>query len=194
MLDTKTMLNNISKGQSAIPLKYIIAGLENEYNNLKNTTILDYVGFKDGIVTIYYKCPSNSIPNLYYDVVIKFYVDEKQEKIKTTDKFQLYCNSPSFYFRYANLFRKYGSLLFPSKYPSMVDVPAEVRNPHQATGFDKYVYTCLRLSMLDSIMDMKKEAKSKSEPHVKSFNEKRFEYLKKKKLIRIKKDEEERDL
>ena len=35
MLDCKSMLKNISKGQSSIPLKYLIAGLEYDFQSLR---------------------------------------------------------------------------------------------------------------------------------------------------------------
>lgn len=189
MLNTKTMLSNISKGQSAIPLKYIVAGLEQEYNILKNTTILSYVDNSNinEKVIMYYKSPSTTFPQLMYDVVFEFY-NKGFDKITTNTEFKVYCNSPSFYFRYANLFRRYGSLLFTNKYPSMVDVPAEIRNSAQVTGFDKYVYACLRLSMNDTIDDLIKSMKDRSAPKVSTFNEKRFEYLKLKKLKQIEND------
>lgn len=43
MFNCKTMLKNISKGQSSIPLKYILAGLENDYNSLKPRIRLMYI-------------------------------------------------------------------------------------------------------------------------------------------------------
>lgn len=192
MLDTKSMLSNLSKGQSALPMKYLISALENEFNKLRLVTILENVQKKKDFVRIFYKSPSMTFKDLYYDVVFEFYT--KEDKIKTTTKFKVYCNSPSFYFRYANLFRKHGSLLYAEKYPSMIDIPSEVRNPGQVVGFDKYVYTCLRLSMIDDVDTMIEKMRSKSQPIVKSFNEKRFEYIKKQKLQKSEKETKQRGL
>lgn len=192
MLDTKSMLSNISKGQTATPMRNLISALENEFNKLQNITILEHVDKKKDVVRIFYKSPSMTVKDLYYDIVFEFYT--KEDKIKTTTKFKVYCNSPSFYFRYANLFRKFGSLLYTEKYPSMIDVPAEMRNPNQVVLFDKYVYTCLRLSMIDNIDTMIQHMKLKKSPVVKSFNEKRFEYIKKKKIQKADKETKDRSL
>ena len=194
MLDTKTLLNNLSTGQNAVPLKYLIQTLENEYNKLSNITILEYVDLKNNRSTIYYKSPSMRVRDLYYDVVFEFDTKENEDKIKTTTKFKVYCNSPSFYFRYANLFRRNGSLLFPQKYPSMMELDPETRNPDQVVTFDKYVYTCLRLSMINPLSKMKEEMVSKSKPKIASFNEKRFEYIKKVKLEKADKETKARGL
>ena len=43
MLNTKTMLQNVSKGQSSIPLRYILQGLEADYNSLKDNIHIAYI-------------------------------------------------------------------------------------------------------------------------------------------------------
>lgn len=173
MLNTKTMLQNISKGQSSIPLRYIITGLENDYNSIKNDIHIEYVNRQSGKATIYFKVPSSSIPRLQYDCVFEF---DDDQKITSNTYFKVYCNSPSFYFRYANIFKRYGSLLYPEKYPSFLDIPAEVRNSSQVTGFDKYVYSCLRIATQLSVDEMEQRMESPSVPRVSTFNEKQTEY------------------
>ena len=187
MLTCKTMLQNISKGQSSIPLRYILVGLESDYNQLKNKIHLVCVTQDIQSVTIFYKAPSSTFETLKYDVVLQFF-GHNIIKIDTNTQFKVYCNSPSFYFRYANTFKKHGSLLYIDKYPAMVDDEAKVRNPSKVSGFDKYVYSCLRLSMLDTVSDLKAKAYQDTEPSVDTFNKKRFEYLKLQKLKKVAKD------
>ena len=55
MINCKKMLENISKGQSSIPLRYILIGLENDYSELKNDIILNYIDRGIETTTIYYK-------------------------------------------------------------------------------------------------------------------------------------------
>lgn len=187
MLNCKSMLRNISKGQSSIPLKYLIAGLENDFASMRNSIRLMFIDSKDSTVTMYYKAPSNTIPRLMYDVVFEFH-GHKLQRITSDTEFKVYCNSPSFYFRYANTFKNYNSLLYVEKYPSLVDDEAKVRNPTQATGFDKYVYSCLRLSMMDDIENLKSKQYDTKPPVVDSFNKKRFEYIKYQKLAKVAED------
>ena len=173
MLNTKTMLQNVSKGQSSIPLRYIIQGLENDYNTLKSNIHIAYVNKQAGKATIYFKVPSVSIPRLQYDCVFEF---DDDEKITSNTEFKVYCNSPSFYFRYANIFKRYGSLLYPEKYPSFLDIPAEIRNASQVTGFDKYVYSCLRIATQLTVPEMIEKQESNSIPRISTFAEKQTEY------------------
>lgn len=187
MLNCKSMLKNISKGQSSIPLKYLIAGLENDFASLRHSIRLMYIDSKDSTCTFFYKAPSSTIPRLMYDVVIEFH-GSKLERVNSDTEFKVYCNSPSFYFRYANTFKSYNSLLYPGKYPTLVNDEAKVRNPSQVTGFDKYVYSCLRLSMMDSIEELKKTQYMNTVPSVDSFNQKRFEYIKYQKLKKVAED------
>ena len=187
MLNCKSMLKNISVGQSAIPLKYLLAGLEEEYTKLKPLIQLMYIEPKLMTVTMYYKAPSSTVPNLKYDVVLEFH-GNRLVKINSETPFKVYCNSPSFYFRYANTFKNHNSLLFVDKYPALVEDEAKVRNPTQVSGFDKYVYSCLRLSMKDTIENLRATQYLENPPEVETFNKKRFEYLKYQKLKKIAKD------
>lgn len=179
MLNTKTMLTNISKGQSSIPLRYLIQGLENEYDQMKNKIHIVFVNRSGSKNTVYFKTPSSSLNNLFYDCVFEFDC-ETPNKVTSNTPFKVYCNSPSFYFRYANIFKRYGSLLYPEKYPSFLDIPAEVRNSAQVTGFDKYVYSCLRIATSLSIDSMVERSESNGAPRIMTFNEKQTEYRRKK--------------
>ena len=187
MLTCKTMLQNISKGQSSIPLRYIVIGLENDYKLMKNHITLMYVKKNIQSVVMFYKAPSSTFKTLMYDVVLEFFGHDLV-KINADTEFKVYCNSPSFYFRYANTFKKHGSLLYIDKYPAMVDDEANVRNPTQVSGFDKYVYSCLRLSMLKPIDELIEDSYQDNEPNVDTFNKKRFEYIKLQKLKKVAKD------
>lgn len=175
MLNAKTMLTNISKGQSSIPLRYIISGLESDYMNLKNSIRLVCIENQNGTTMMYFKVPSSSVPNFYYDCVFQFF-NGGTENITSNTNFKVYCNSPSFYFRYANIFKRYGSLLYPEKYPSFLDIPAEVRNASQVTGFDKYVYSCLRIVTQSQLSDLDNRKESDNPPRVSTFAEKQTEY------------------
>lgn len=175
MLNAKTMMTNISKGQSSIPLRYIINGLESDYNILKNNIRIVYVDQNGGKTTVYFKVPSSSVRNFYYDCVFE-YDNSGSNIINSNTPFKVYCNSPSFYFRYGNIFKRNNSLLYPEKFPRLLDMPAEVRNAIQVTGFDKYVYSCLRISMLDNVQTMIEKMESDHAPRISTFAEKQAEY------------------
>ena len=72
------MLQNISKGQSSIPLRYIIQGLEGDYNTLKTNIHIAHVNKQGGKATVYFKVPSVSVPRLQYDCVFEFSDDEAE--------------------------------------------------------------------------------------------------------------------
>lgn len=187
MLTCKNMLQNISKGQSAIPLKYLIIGLENDYKLMKNHITLMYVKRNIQSVIMFYKAPSSTFKTLMYDVVLEFF-EHNIVKVTPDTPFKVYCNSPSFYFRYANTFKRHGSLLYVDKYPAMVNDEADIRNPTKVSGFDKYIYACLRLSMQKTVDELIEDSYQDKEPTVDSFNKKRFEYLKLQKLKKVAKD------
>ena len=68
MLNAKTMLTNISKGQSSIPLRYLIQGLENDYMNLRSMIQIYHVSGNSGKTILYFKVPSSSVKNFFYDL------------------------------------------------------------------------------------------------------------------------------
>lgn len=185
MLNTKSMLSNISKGQSAINMKYILQGLEAYYQSIKAQIQPKYVGdVTDGKTMVFFKVPSGSISRLQYDVVFEFY---ETVKLTTNTEFKVYCNSPAFYYTYANLFKRLGSLLYPEKYPSLLKLSAEVRNKGQVAGFDKYVYSCLRFSIQYNLDELRRMTVSNSQPPVSTFDEKYAEYT------RLKQDARQED-
>lgn len=175
MLNAKTMLTNISKGQSSIPLRYLIQGLENDYMNLRSMIQIYHVSGNSGKTILYFKVPSSSVKNFFYDCIFEF-AEPITNKITSNSNFKVYCNSPSFYFRYGNIFKRYGALLYPEKYPRLLDTPAEMRNKSQVTGFDKYVYSCLRVATQLTTQQMIDSMVSQVPPRIPTYDEKISEY------------------
>ena len=150
MLTIRTLLGNIAKGQSGVPMKAIFDHLDKVYMKIGPRVKLEKAEFEDDDATVVYlKIPSESDPKNYYDVVFWF---RSKSKISQSTPFKVYSNSAKFGFSYAYLFHKQGSLLFPEKYPKiMTTQPPNVRNPFAVIGFDKHVYTGLRLLLKQNL-------------------------------------------
>ena len=189
MLSLRSIINNISKGQSAISTRLILQALESNYQQLRGYIILNGVTNKDNKPTIFTLMPSSK-HGIYYDIVVQF---QNNDKITLDSPFQIYSNSPGFVYNFAYVFHKNGSLLFPYHYPTEVlTMPPEVRNPFESSGFDKHCYAILRYVTESKIETFLNQA-SEHMPQVKTVAEKfqqlshYDEEIKKQKSLRKKK-------
>ena len=82
----------------------------------------------------------SSTTNLFYDVALKFLVNEDTNNILKTPV-RLYCNSPSWVFTYGYVARKDDFLFneFSMHMGEALDTPPTKTNPEMQNGFDKYV-------------------------------------------------------
>lgn len=125
--------------------------------NKSKFATFNYVDEKTGIFTIWFRIPSEELPNLLYDVVISFSPKKLQpvsplEKIET-DKLRLYdikvfSNSPNFTYTYAYVFNKRNLLIDWLKPKISIKALTEepvIRNKDQTLGFEKSIYFSLLL-------------------------------------------------
>lgn len=171
MLTIRQLFSNITKGQAAVPTKYIYQELDKFYLSIKSTIQIPKAELKDNGTIIYFKVPSSSSKALY-DIVL--WVKTKT-KIKLDTAIKLYSNSPNFGFSFAYLYHKNDSLLFPEYYPKkMITDAPNVRNPIKSISFDKHTYAILKhLSKID-LSQLVKSTKTISNK-VATFKEKQKE-------------------
>lgn len=168
MLTLKTIIDNISKGQSAISTRLILQALEQNYQHIRGGIILNGVMVRNDKPTIFTLIPSSK-NGIYYDVAVQF---EDNKKITLNSPFQLYSNSPGFVYNFAYVFHKHGSLLFPQHYPpEVLTMNPKVRNPFESIGFDKHCYAILRYVTETKIESFLAQAKDHM-PQVKTVKEK----------------------
>lgn len=92
------------------------------------------------------KVPSETLPNLYYDVAIKFIPVDEQSKDDTTLSnytLELFSNAPNFTFSYTYVMNKYGILMPELKSRSSnkaLTSPPLTKNPVEMLGFEKSCY------------------------------------------------------
>ena len=167
MLSLRAIINNISKGQSAIATRLILQSLESNYQQIRGSIMLNGVTNKDNKPTIFTLMPASK-RGIFYDIVVQF---QSADKITLDSQFQIYSNSPGFVYNFAYVFYKSGSLLFPQHYPpDFLSLPPKIRNPFESIGFDKHCYAILRYVTESKIETFLENAQDKM-PQVKTFNE-----------------------
>ena len=169
MLSINDIISNIKKGQSAIATREILSKLEQTYSSIKAT--IQIVGYKTEASknTIFLNIPSATTRSVLYDVVIELHTPSK---IDLNTKFKVYCNTPAFGYNFAYVFYSYGSLLYPEKYPQeMKQIPPVTRNPFFTVGFDKHMYSSIRLISEIGLTSIRQQYPN-AVPPVKSFDDK----------------------
>lgn len=144
MITLRQIMQNISKGQSAINVKAILNDLENQYLGMKDKIEIVGCEQRPDTVTIYTKIPSKDKTGIFYDVCLKFdYVEGSKINIDTP--LRVYSNSPLFAYNFAYIFHLNKSLLFPEYYPSeFKKMPPKKRNPFGVYAFDRQVFSAIR--------------------------------------------------
>ena len=180
MLTINTLLSNISKGQSGIPMRIIFQQLENVYKKISSKIRMQKAEFQDGGTLIYLKIPSEDLTTKkFYDVDFWF---KSVKRLTQNVEFKVYSNSAKFGYTYAYLFNKEGSLLFPEKYPKiMLTQPPNVRNPYAAIGFDKHVYAGLKFLIKKDLSNLVASSNPKTVVDVLDFETKMKEVAKRSK-------------
>lgn len=123
----------------------------NKFNQilLRENGKIDYFLYKDEKKNCYYiliKIPSEVIKNFYYDVVIKFFTDEKvKEGGSNLEKYniQFFSNDPAFVFTYAHTFLKNGLFikeLSARMSKNAIQNKAKEKNPQNLNGYVKSIY------------------------------------------------------
>jgi hypothetical protein len=121
-----------------------------KFNNimLRENGKVDYYKYKteDNQYIIHIKVPSELVKNFYYDVVFKFFADEKVLDLgRSLNKyyFQVYSNDPAFVYTHAYVFNKNGLFLtdFKGKMSkqALTGKPKE-KNPTEQLAYVKSIY------------------------------------------------------
>lgn len=109
-----------------------------------NKTTMDY-----SEVFYHFQFPSDSNPEVLYDVVLRFYTTDPAVRKDTTlrnYKIQVFSNSPGFAFQFAYVYYKNGLMIkeFEDHYsPMALNTPPEKSNPLKAVGYDYTVFFAL---------------------------------------------------
>lgn len=124
---------------------------------------------------LHIKVPSESQDNYEYDVVIRFFTDKPEVANASHLRghyIQFFSNSPSFMYQYAYLYHKEGYLikaLYDKLDADYIDVPPEKTNSRMIKSYDKSIYFACRY-----------------------LSEKRFRYLDKNGVLKMKEIPEEK--
>lgn len=173
MLSLRTIVGNISKGQSAISTRIILNNLEEFYQSIRQVIEIKGCQKTDNNTTVYMLMPSMKTAGIMYDIVLL--AEAVTGKINLDTKFKVYSNSPGFGYNFTYVFHHAGSLLFPNKYPGpFVQTAPKMRNPFLSFGFDKHVFSAFRFLSnhnLDAII----ENFDGRVPAIKSFEQKQSE-------------------
>lgn len=95
---------------------------------------------------VYFKIPSETLKDFYYDIVIEFYSENKASLLSrslTDYKVKFYSNDPSFVFTFAFAFNKQNLIVddLKSKLPSKcLKERAVEKNPKSLVGYVKTIY------------------------------------------------------
>ena len=138
--------NPMGKGSTALNIKAIKSDYDKKYNKISN--IINHTTYfikKDIYINIL--IPS-SVNGIFYNVVLKFTPNSKSTGISVTDMdFQIFSNSPSFLYTYANTYKKHKLLireLDRKLSREMIKNIATTRNPYSILSYDFTVYSALR--------------------------------------------------
>ena len=146
--------NPMGKGNAVIPAMVREAVRKNymtKFNNilLRENGRIDYYLYKNEKDNTYYiliRIPSEQVSKFYYDVVIKFFADEKiKESGRNLEKYyvQFFSNDPAFVYNYAYVFNK-NDLFIKELAPRMSKIalktPAKEKNPDNINGYVKSIY------------------------------------------------------
>lgn len=105
-----------------------------------------YYDKKHNVYYCHIKIPSEVVPKFYYDVVFRFFTDEKVKDVgRSLDLYnvQFFSNDPAFVFNYAHAFIT-NDLFIKDLTPKMsreaIKKVAKEKNPQNLTGYVKAIY------------------------------------------------------
>lgn len=145
LITLREFMNNPSTGSTHLNLNIIKAEYNRRYSELiKKSHILKTVYKNKNEYYVVLKIPSESIKDLYYDVVINLSPTEEYSGTNILDYgIKFFSNMPSFTFTFANLFYGYGLLVnfLKDKYPrNVIKEEAIIKNPDQVISYEKSIY------------------------------------------------------
>ena len=138
--------NPMGKGSTVLNIRATKADFDKRYDKIsKDVNHTTYFIKKDIYISI--NIPS-SVKGIFYDVVIKFTPNRYSAGVAVTDMdFQVFSNSPSFLYTYANTYAKRKMLireLDRKLSREMLKNLATTRNPYSIVSYDFTVYAALK--------------------------------------------------
>lgn len=143
------LMNPSGVGTGNIHARYLIRQhFESQALRLYSTqkiSIHKILHVSDEIIYIHMRQLSETIPNIFYDVV---FIMKKASILPEVSFYKyatkVFSNSPSFSFTYYYAFKK--NSMFADELKSKVErefnTPPTIRNPHEESGFEKSLATC----------------------------------------------------
>lgn len=146
MLLTEFFKNPMGKGSTALNIKATQADFDKRYDKFyKKITHKAFFIKEDIYVSI--NIPS-SVDGIFYDVVLKFTPNQKSAGVSVIDMdFQVFSNSPSFLYTYANAYYKKRMLIKELNRKlsrEMIKEIATVKNPYSIISYDITVYSAIK--------------------------------------------------
>ena len=187
MVTIRNVISNVASGQSSLQVRHILNALNAFYKSIKDQIKIVYAKSElDGTI-VYFKVPSEYTAKLQYDVVVWF---RETGKIGLETEIKVYSNSPGFAYNFAYILYKAQGLLFTEEFPNeFLTMPPKTRNPLGSKGFDKHVYSSMKLvgSQRSTLEALIKQYDRALEPTVMSFKDKEQEIKKINEMKKLKK-------
>lgn len=141
------LANPYGKGNSTMPnMQMLRSTYLQKMENIKSRILIKWFLYKKEAIIALVAFPSESIDNIFYDVVFEFDISGKDVKFDTNVldlPVKVFSNSPSFSYTYANTFQSNDLLCkwLKTKYTKNVRKNSAVtRNSGNIIGFEKTLY------------------------------------------------------
>lgn len=144
------LTNPMGKGSSVLMLGESKKLLDSQYDRLYPKMSIIWYKINNSGYIAHIKVPSNSVDNLFYDVLIEFTIEsiENGTSIAFGDEpVKVFSNCPSFTFTYAYVFNKNNELIdwCRSKYSKEIIIKEpEKRNPYKIINYEKSLYFAIK--------------------------------------------------
>jgi len=137
------IIENIKQKHSQSEVRSLFNKLSNKYDEIQsNIKILGCDKHGKVATTVMLSIPSQSNLNKQHTVIIWA---DTQSKIELATPIKVYNTSPSFLFRYAYMFYKRESLLFPKRIPEeFIKIAPKNRDISVIDGLDSHIYFAIR--------------------------------------------------
>ena len=166
MTTIQNILKNIVPGQASQGYGYIFKALNDFYKSISKEITITYVKKEAGGTTVYYELPSSDRTKIY-TIVIWF---DSITRVSSGTAVKIYSDSPNFAYTFAYTFNNTKDLLYSDKYPQQfINIPPKKRNPSGSKGFDKHVYSCLKLATKHDLATLASKFETMQEPTVPRF-------------------------
>lgn len=171
MITLREIISNLSKGQSATAIRYVLQGMQENYEKIKNRIIIQGYQQDSNSTTFFFSIPSIDKP-VSYDIVIWL---KTKDKLLLDTEIKVFSNSPVFAYNFCFTFYQSGSLLYSEKYSNDFKLmPPRVRNPWQIHSFDKHIFAAI-LHIKEVGVNKIIETSQNRVPQIKTFDQKKEE-------------------